>query len=75
MNLENLSLMCNIVASVVSKLGFTKYRRHDTPEKSIFLFALSNQGISTEDNWKTFPVMIEVETSFIKVKTIFSFKN
>ena len=69
------SEMVEIAKRCVNNLGFTKFRLSKTTKKTIIMFGITNQGISTEEQWKTFPVLIEVFSGNFVVKVVFSYNN
>lgn len=67
--------MFQAAKNCIIKLGFTKFRENQSPQKRTLMFALTNQGQSTDETWNTFPIIIDVSVGLISVKIIFTYRN
>lgn len=64
-----------VVKQVVGYFGFKNFRLENFPGRTALMFAITNQGMSTDDRWRRFPVIIEITESLIITKTIFTMRN
>lgn len=69
---EFLNQLTSTVLMGISKMGFMNTKSSNTNGKSIYLFAINDNGNDCEASWATFPVLISVGKDIIDLRVIFA---
>ena len=72
---QNISSVVEICKGVISRLGIQNFKIQPSVQKSRILFLITNMGQSMDGRWSTFPVLIDVDASLVKVYIIFTFEG
>lgn len=72
---QNISSVVEICKGVISRLGIQNFKIQPSVQKCRILFLITNMGQSMDGRWSTFPVLIDVDASLVRVYIIFTFEG